>query len=729
MRWLVGILVSIFVLATFAEGAAAQKRVALLIGNGAYTKVPDLANPPRDSAALEKLLLASGFDSVRRADNLGLVEMRRALREFSTEVSSADVAVVFFAGHGIEVNGNNYLIPVDAALERDIDVEDEALPLERVNQILESAKRLRLIILDACRDNPFVRSMKRSTTGRSIGRGLAKVEVMTSDTLVAYAAKAGSTASDGSGTNSPYTLALINHLTTPGLDVRLALGRVRDEVLKTTGNRQEPFVYGSLGGAEIALVVGKAPEVDKRTEPGQSQRLSEAAEAWDRVKDTSNVAVLEAFAARFKDTFYAELARARTDEVKRQELAAAASKQAEDRKRAEAEARRKAEDEARAEAERRRLALQQQPATKSSTDGTASGGGTTGTWPTKPVTLVVPFGPGGPADVAARVIGAALADILGQQVVVENKPGAGGSIGSNAVAKGTTDGSQFVVGTGASHTLAQLTQPNVGYDAAADFAPVGLIGEVPFLLVARKNLIGLSDLISTSRKTTVAFASAGQGTASHLACALFNAAAGINASHVPYQGSLPAISDISAGKVDYLCESSSVLLPQVRTGNVKVLAVLDSRRLASIPDATTPAEAGVRGAEATSWIGVFGPRGMSPEIVDRMNQALLTAMRKADVRKKFEDMGFSPIASERATPGYLAQFVRGELQKWAAPAAASGALLKTSPESQPAVQKTDRGSQTCAGKDQSACKTIQACAWIPETGTTKGYCRTAPLRR
>src|SRR5262249_10930374 len=165
----------------------------------------------------------------------------------------ADIAVIFFAGHGMEVNGTNYLIPIDAILERDIDVEDEAVPLDRVTQVLEQAKRLRLVILDACRDNPFVRSMKRTVAGRSIGRGLAKVEVLTSDTIVAFAAKAGSTALEGDGLNSPYTTALVRHLTTPGLDLRLALGRVRDDVLQATNNKQEPFVYGSLGGAEISL--------------------------------------------------------------------------------------------------------------------------------------------------------------------------------------------------------------------------------------------------------------------------------------------------------------------------------------------------------------------------------------------------------------------------------------------------------------------------------------------
>jgi uncharacterized caspase-like protein len=164
----------------------------------------------------------------------------------------------------------------DAVLQRDIDVEDETVSLDRVSQIIESAKRLHVIILDACRDNPFASGMKRTVGNRSIGRGLARVDVMTADTLIAFAAKAGSTAADGSGLNSPYTTALLQHLMTPGLDVRLALGRVRDQVLKSTGGKQEPFVYGSLGGAEIALVPGSraapapaapAPQPSGTTDP------------------------------------------------------------------------------------------------------------------------------------------------------------------------------------------------------------------------------------------------------------------------------------------------------------------------------------------------------------------------------------------------------------------------------------------------------------------------------
>ena len=168
--------------------------------------------------------------------------------------------MVYYAGHGIEVDGANYLIPVDAKLERDTDVYDEALSLDRVLLAIEPAKKLRLVILDACRDNPFSKNMKRTVASRAIGQGLAKVEPTSPNVLIAYSAKAGSTAADGDGKNSPFTMALSKHLTTPGLDVRRAFGFVRDEVLKTTSNRQEPFVYGSLGGEDVPLV----PASDQR---------------------------------------------------------------------------------------------------------------------------------------------------------------------------------------------------------------------------------------------------------------------------------------------------------------------------------------------------------------------------------------------------------------------------------------------------------------------------------
>src|SRR6478672_9533264 len=191
----------------------------------------------------------------------------------------ADIAVVYYAGHGIEVDGGNYLIPVDAKLERDTDVYDEALSLERVLLAIEPAKRLRLVILDACRDNPFSKVMKRTVASRAIGQGLAKVEPTSPNMLIAYSAKAGSTAADGDGKNSPFTAALSHHLTKPGLDVRRAFGFVRDEVLKTTGNKQEPFVYGSLGGDDVPLVPVPARPAPAAAAAPVAPALSAQAEA------------------------------------------------------------------------------------------------------------------------------------------------------------------------------------------------------------------------------------------------------------------------------------------------------------------------------------------------------------------------------------------------------------------------------------------------------------------
>src|SRR4051812_47194426 len=189
---LLRLLMSTILLLTLATGLAqAQKRVALVIGNGAYSKVARLPNPGTDANAIAALLKSTGFDVVETRRDLDLAAMRRVLREFADQVRDAEVAVVYFAGHGIEVNGVNHIIPVDAALERDIDVEDETISLERVSQLIEPAKRLRLIILDACRDNPFTPQMRRTTASRSIGRGLGRIDVVPPDTMIAFAARVG----------------------------------------------------------------------------------------------------------------------------------------------------------------------------------------------------------------------------------------------------------------------------------------------------------------------------------------------------------------------------------------------------------------------------------------------------------------------------------------------------------------------------------------------------------
>ena len=235
--------------------APAAQRVALVIGNASYAHAPTLANPLNDAADIGGALGRLGF-AVTRLENAGYAALRRGLLEFQRAASASEIAVVFYAGHGIEVDQRNFLVPVDARLASDQDVEFEAVPLELVSRAVERASGLRLVILDACRENPFAVQMQRAGATRSIGRGLARVEP-SGETLVAYAAKEGTVASDGAGRNSPYSEALLGHLEEPGLEVGLMFRKVRDAVVGMTGGRQEPFVYGSLSSRGVYLVAAE----------------------------------------------------------------------------------------------------------------------------------------------------------------------------------------------------------------------------------------------------------------------------------------------------------------------------------------------------------------------------------------------------------------------------------------------------------------------------------------
>jgi hypothetical protein len=315
------------------QPAFAEKRVALILGNSIYQNVPPLSNPINDGAVMASTFKSAGFDVVDSRFDLSALETRRVLRDFADRARDADIAVVYYAGHGMEVDGTNYLIPVDAKLERDTDIYDEAFSLDRILVAVEPAKQLRLVILDACRDNPFARNMKHSLASRSIGRGLAKIEPASPNTLIAYSAKAGSTAQDGDGKNSPFTTALAQHLTTPGLDVRKAFGFVRDDVLKNTGNRQEPFVYGSLGGNDVPLVPARAAPAQaqinpQQVNPPQVNPQSEIRRDYELALQVGNKAAMSAFLAQHPDGFYASLAKLQLEKFAAEETHAAASEKA-----------------------------------------------------------------------------------------------------------------------------------------------------------------------------------------------------------------------------------------------------------------------------------------------------------------------------------------------------------------------------------------------------------------
>jgi len=318
--------VTILVMAVLSMGcgpALADKRVALIIGNSAYKNAPRLTNPVNDASRVADTFKAAGFDAVTTKLDLTVGEMRKVLREFGASTRGADIAVIYYAGHGIELDGNNYLIPTDAALETDADVLDETLPLDRVLFAVEPATRLRLIILDACRDNPFARTMKRTIATRAVGRGLAKVEPTSPNTLIAFAAKAGSTASDGDDKGSPFSTALVKHVTTPGLDLRKAFGYVRDDVLLATNNKQEPYVYGSLGGDDVPLVPAKPVAVGPQPTP-----QSEVRRDYELALQTGDRDAFEAFLRIYPTGFYADLARVQLKRIGAEEAKMAADERA-----------------------------------------------------------------------------------------------------------------------------------------------------------------------------------------------------------------------------------------------------------------------------------------------------------------------------------------------------------------------------------------------------------------
>jgi uncharacterized caspase-like protein len=239
-----------------ATAAPFGRRVALLIGNGGYEHVPALPNAKNDATALATALRNAGFQSVTLKTDLKRDEIMAALSEFARIANSADWAVVYYSGHGIEYRGANYLIPIDARLLVDRDIDLEAVDIGKVMGVVEGARHLRLIILDACRNNPFLDQMRRTIATRAVTRGLAPVEP-DAGSLIVYAAKHGETALDGDDSDSPFATALINRLQTPNLEIRRLFDLVRDDVLASTNRQQQPFTYGSLSGSEDFYFVTK----------------------------------------------------------------------------------------------------------------------------------------------------------------------------------------------------------------------------------------------------------------------------------------------------------------------------------------------------------------------------------------------------------------------------------------------------------------------------------------
>jgi tripartite-type tricarboxylate transporter receptor subunit TctC len=297
-------------------------------------------------------------------------------------------------------------------------------------------------------------------------------------------------------------------------------------------------------------------------------------------------------------------------------------------------------------------------------------------WPNRPVTMVVPFAAGGPTDVVGRIVAQQLGEVLKQQVVVENVGGAGGMTGAQRVALANPDGYQVLLGTVGTQAYSQTLYKKPLYNAVDDFAPVVLIAEQPLILVVRKNFPAnsLSEFTAYTKANAakLSFGSGGSGSSTHLGCVLLNSAIGIDVQHIPYRGSAPALQDLIAERIDYLCDAVSTELSPVSAGSVKPVAVLARRRSAVLPNIPTAQEQGLAGFEANNWIGLFFPRGTPETIVRRLRDATVETMNTSSVRAHMEAIGSDLVTPDRTTSVYLQHFVASEIKKWAAPIKASG---------------------------------------------------------
>jgi len=297
-------------------------------------------------------------------------------------------------------------------------------------------------------------------------------------------------------------------------------------------------------------------------------------------------------------------------------------------------------------------------------------------WPTRAITLIVPFAAGGGVDVSARIQAQGMSERLGQPIVVENVGAAAGMAGSARVAKAEPDGYTMLIGNSGTHAYSQALYKTPLYNSVADFTPVGLATESPRILIARKDLpaSNLQDFIAYAKanQNKMQFGSAGVGSGTHLPCVLLNSAIGVTVTHVPYRGEGPAQQDLIAGRLDYMCSTIQTGAALANNGVVKGIAVMSPRRVSIIPNLPTTGEQGLPGVEASVWNAFFLPPGATAAIVQKLNRAMSDTLDDPVVSKRLNDLGLEIVAAERRAPDYLAKLVPEEVARWTTVVHAAG---------------------------------------------------------
>ena len=301
-------------------------------------------------------------------------------------------------------------------------------------------------------------------------------------------------------------------------------------------------------------------------------------------------------------------------------------------------------------------------------------------YPTRAVSMIIPFAAGGPTDVLGRIVGQRMSEILGQQVVIENVGGAGGMTGSKRVADAQPDGYVMGIGTVGTHAQGQTLYKNPLYNSQTDFTPVALLAQVPIVLTARKDL-PVKDFkefvaYAQANQAKMQFGSAGAGSATHLGCVLLNYILKTNITHIPFRGTGPAMAELQAGRIDFLCEVSSTAKPHIDGGTVKALAIFNSTRSPALPNLATAEEQGTKDLIAYTWNAIFLTKNTPPAIVERLNKAAVEAINTPAVKEKLAGLGAEIATGNQTTPAYLAKLVKDETEKWAVPIKASGVSVE-----------------------------------------------------
>jgi tripartite-type tricarboxylate transporter receptor subunit TctC len=300
-------------------------------------------------------------------------------------------------------------------------------------------------------------------------------------------------------------------------------------------------------------------------------------------------------------------------------------------------------------------------------------------FPTRPITMIIPFAAGGPTDVLGRIVGARMSELLGQQIVIENVGGGGGQTGSKRVADARPDGYTIGIGTVGTHAQGQTLYKRPLYNSQTDFQPVALLAQVPILLTVRKDLPAknLQEFVAYAKanQDKLNFGSAGAGSATHLGCVLLNHLMGAKINHIPFRGTGPAMAELQAGRIDYMCEIMSTAKPHVQAGSIRALTIMNENRSPALPEIPSSKEQGMPDLVAYTWNAIFAPKGLPADVLAKLNKAAVDTIATPAVKEKLAGLGAEVATPAQMTPEYLAKLVKEETEKWAVPIKASGVSM------------------------------------------------------